>query len=160
MSHVNYNLENDIRIFIIDQGNLHNSYLWPSIDYFWVGWLCLTSHRHRGHLETAPPFTVPYEGREARILHRTGGKPRAVTWQSFTQPLRHTSSPYLRAPGSTFYTMSSNCIGCSLTSMLIWHILSVLCDLWNRLSLLDITVLFINLYRKLLETGPGFSRKL
>ena len=31
-----------------------------------VGWLCLTSHRHRGHLETAPPFTAPCEGREAR----------------------------------------------------------------------------------------------
>ena len=30
------------------------------------GWLCLTSHRQRGHLETAPPFTVPCEGREAR----------------------------------------------------------------------------------------------
>ena len=32
----------------------------------YVGWLCLTSHRQRGHLETAPPFTVPCEGREAR----------------------------------------------------------------------------------------------
>ena len=31
-----------------------------------VGWLCLTSHRQRGHLETAPPFTVPCEGCEAR----------------------------------------------------------------------------------------------
>ena len=31
-----------------------------------VGWLCLTSHRQRGHLETAPPFAVPCEGREAR----------------------------------------------------------------------------------------------
>ena len=31
-----------------------------------VGWLCLTSHRQRGHLETAPPFTVPCEEREAR----------------------------------------------------------------------------------------------
>ena len=31
-----------------------------------VGRLCLTSHRQRGHLETAPPFTVPCEGREAR----------------------------------------------------------------------------------------------
>ena len=31
-----------------------------------VGWLCLTSNRQRGHLETAPPFTVPCEGREAR----------------------------------------------------------------------------------------------
>ena len=27
---------------------------------------CLTSHRQRGHSETAPPFTVPCEGREAR----------------------------------------------------------------------------------------------
>ena len=26
---------------------------------------CLTSHRQRGYLETAPPFTVPCEGREA-----------------------------------------------------------------------------------------------
>ena len=24
-----------------------------------VGWLCLASHRQRGHLETAPPFTFP-----------------------------------------------------------------------------------------------------
>ena len=31
-----------------------------------VGWLCLMSHRQRGHLEMAPPFTVPCEGREAR----------------------------------------------------------------------------------------------
>ena len=35
-----------------------------------VGWLCLTSHRQRGHLEIAPPFTVLCEGREAWILHR------------------------------------------------------------------------------------------
>ena len=34
-----------------------------------VGWLCLTSHRQRGHLETAPPFTVLCEGLEARFLH-------------------------------------------------------------------------------------------
>ena len=35
--------------------------------YIWlVGWLCLTSHRQRGHLETVPPFTVPCEGCEAR----------------------------------------------------------------------------------------------
>ena len=26
----------------------------------------LMSHRQRGYLETAPPFTVPCEGREAR----------------------------------------------------------------------------------------------
>ena len=36
-----------------------------------VGWLCLTSHRQRGRLETAPPFTVPCEGREARLIHRS-----------------------------------------------------------------------------------------
>ena len=36
------------------------------ISAFYVGWLCFTSHRQRGHLETAPPFTVPCEGREAR----------------------------------------------------------------------------------------------
>ena len=27
--------------------------------------LCFTSLQQRGHLETAPPFTVPCEGREA-----------------------------------------------------------------------------------------------
>ena len=32
------------------------------------GWLCFTFHRQRGHLETAPPFTVP---REVRFLHRS-----------------------------------------------------------------------------------------
>ena len=31
-----------------------------------VCWLCFASHRQRGRLETAPPFTVPCEGREAR----------------------------------------------------------------------------------------------
>ena len=35
-----------------------------------VGWLCLASHRQLGHLETAPSFTVPCEGHEARFLHR------------------------------------------------------------------------------------------
>ena len=34
-------------------------------------WLCLTSHRQLGHLETAPPFTVPCEGSEARLIHRS-----------------------------------------------------------------------------------------
>ena len=28
--------------------------------------LCITSLQQRGHLETAPPFTVPCEGRQAR----------------------------------------------------------------------------------------------
>ena len=36
-----------------------------------VGWLCLMSHRQRCHLEMAPPFTVPCEGREARLIHRS-----------------------------------------------------------------------------------------
>ena len=31
----------------------------------------LTSHRQRGHLETAPPFTVPCEGREAQFLQHS-----------------------------------------------------------------------------------------
>ena len=56
-----------------------------------VDWLCLTSHRERGHLEKAPPFTVPCEGHEARFLHPTGIEPWAVAWQSITQPLRHAS---------------------------------------------------------------------
>ena len=31
--------------------------------------LCLTSLQHQGHVEMAPPFTVPCEGREARQIH-------------------------------------------------------------------------------------------
>ena len=34
-----------------------------------MGWLCFTSHRQRGHLETPSPFTVPCEGSETRFLH-------------------------------------------------------------------------------------------
>ena len=46
---------------------------------WFVGWLCFTSHRQRGHLETVPPFTVPCEGREARFYtvptgNRTPGR--------------------------------------------------------------------------------------
>ena len=33
----------------------------------YIGWLCLTSHRQRGHLKMAPPFTVPCEGQESSI---------------------------------------------------------------------------------------------
>ena len=33
-----------------------------------VGWLCFTSHQQRGHIEKAPPFTVPCEGHEALIF--------------------------------------------------------------------------------------------
>ena len=36
-----------------------------------VGWLCFTSHRQRGHLETTTPFTVSCEGHEALFLHRS-----------------------------------------------------------------------------------------
>ena len=36
-----------------------------------VGWLRFTSHRQRGHLETAPPFTVPCAGHETRFLNRS-----------------------------------------------------------------------------------------
>ena len=49
--------------------------------YMSVGWLCFTSHRQLGHLETAPQFTVPCEGREARFLHRSH-------WESNPGPSR------------------------------------------------------------------------
>ena len=32
--------------------------------------VCLTTHRQQGHLETAPPFTVPCEGHDAQWIHR------------------------------------------------------------------------------------------
>ena len=51
-----------------------------------VGWLCFTSHRQRGHLQTAPPFIVPCERREAHIsnpgrrvaVHYTTAAPRQL----------------------------------------------------------------------------------
>ena len=36
-----------------------------------VGGSCLAPHRRRGHLEAAPPFTVPCEGCEDWFLHRS-----------------------------------------------------------------------------------------
>ena len=58
------------------------------------GWLCLTSHRQRGHLETAPPFTVSCKGREAWVLTPFPWviELRGIAWQSITLPLHHASS--------------------------------------------------------------------
>ena len=49
-------------------GLSHNPFTWLLLLYgkVWFVCLCITSHWQRGHLETAPPFTVPCEGREAR----------------------------------------------------------------------------------------------
>ena len=52
-----------------------------------VGWLCFTSRRQRGHLETAPTFTLPCEGHEARFFtvpteNRTPGRCVAVHYTS------------------------------------------------------------------------------
>ena len=59
-----------------------------------VGWLCFTSYRERGHLETAPPFTVPCKGCEAWFFtpFLPEIEPRTFLWQSITLPLRHASS--------------------------------------------------------------------
>ena len=60
-----------------------------------VGRPCLTFHRQRGHLETAPPFTALCEGREGRFLHRSHRTPgRRVafyytTAALITAPPRH-----------------------------------------------------------------------
>ena len=56
-----------------------------------VGWLCLATHRQRGHLETAPPFTVPCTERETWFLHRSHQELNPA-WQYITQPLHHTRS--------------------------------------------------------------------
>ena len=54
-----------------------------------VGWLYLMSH-----LEMVAPFTVLYEGHEARFSHPLGIEPWAVAWQSITEPL-HCQTPTL-----------------------------------------------------------------
>ena len=53
------------------------------VTYRLVSWLCLPSHQERGHLETAPQFTVSCKGREARFFtaptgNRTPGRCVAV----------------------------------------------------------------------------------
>ena len=64
----NVNLKfHDILVFLVVYFMEVHVKLYPnSCMLMLVGWLCLTSDRQRGHLETAPPFTVPCEGREAR----------------------------------------------------------------------------------------------
>ena len=59
--------------------------------HVYVSLLCLTSYRQQGHLETAPPFTVPgpCEGYEAQFFFH---RPHVVAWQSITQPLHYASS--------------------------------------------------------------------
>ena len=58
-----------VTTFMLYTGN----YTIPCLSPPYALFVCLyfTSHRQRGHLETAPPFTVPCEGREARFLHRS-----------------------------------------------------------------------------------------
>ena len=61
-----------------------------------VGWLCLTSHRQRGHLETAPPIYCPLQRTCSSINtpFQPVIEPRAVAWQSITLPLRYASSTF------------------------------------------------------------------
>ena len=40
-------------------------YMSQSLRLHVVSWLCFTSHKQQGHLETAIPFTVPCEIHEA-----------------------------------------------------------------------------------------------
>ena len=59
--------------------------------------LCFTSLQQRGHLESAPPFTVPCEGREARFLH--GSHRESNPGPSRGSPLRYrcaTQAPLIR----------------------------------------------------------------
>ena len=57
----------DLFFYVVGSGQENEVNMLVGLKYVWlVGWLCLTSHRQRGHLETAPPFTVPCEGHEAR----------------------------------------------------------------------------------------------
>ena len=52
-----------------------------------VGWLCLTSHRQRGHLETAPSFTIPCKGRDCPHLESNPGSlPGSALHNHYTTP--------------------------------------------------------------------------
>ena len=75
--------------------------------YLLVGWLCFTTHRQRGILETAPPFTVPFEEREARFSNRSHreSNPGPSRGSPVALPVRHASSAtfiWYSAPWSSF----------------------------------------------------------
>ena len=59
--------------------------------------LSFTSLQHRGHLEMAPPFTVPCEGRAAREIHCSNRE--SYRGSSCGRPLRYrcaTTAPHIR----------------------------------------------------------------
>ena len=61
------------------------------------GWLCFTSYRQRGNLETEPPFTVPYT---VRTGNQTPGRP--------LHPRCATPAPLIicvKSPRSTTFTV-------------------------------------------------------
>ena len=59
--------------------------------------LCFTSLQHRGHLETAPPFTVPCEGHTLPTGNRTPGRRVAVHY-AIAAP-RKLHKPQRKSPG-------------------------------------------------------------
>ena len=67
--------------------------IYVNVSDWWVGWLCLTSHRQRGHLDGAHIYS-PLRRTWSSVFTPTspGIEPRVVAWQSITQPLRHASS--------------------------------------------------------------------
>ena len=63
------------------------------MSFICVGWL---AHRQQGHLETALPFSVPCEGREALFLHcshreSNPGRCVAVHYTTAAPPQLHLS---------------------------------------------------------------------
>ena len=55
--------------------------------WFVFGLLWFRSHRQRGHLETAPQFTVPCEGPGARFIYRSHRE--SNHWPSRCSPLNY-----------------------------------------------------------------------
>ena len=57
-----------------------------------VGWLCFTSHRQQGHLETAPhSLSLLKDVKLSVYTAPTKIEPQAVAWQFISQPLCHAS---------------------------------------------------------------------
>ena len=70
---LNQHLNSDILYGVLssDMSQFKSSSLHKMKPSLSIGWLCFTSLRQRGHLVTAPPFTVPCEGLEAWLIHCT-----------------------------------------------------------------------------------------
>ena len=102
---------------------------------FWYLCLCFTLLQQRGHLETAPPFTVPCEGRAVPTGNRTPGHRVAVHYATAAPRKLHIFSKKCQSPlESVIITFQNNTILiisiCDFQHPLSWAYFSLIAIHW------------------------------